>query len=196
LTGQKPLLSASNPARPMSRLGQRCRSGHRPATFTAGTRVTSCPPHRSVRTQFRHTAPTSVETARGDVLTKFRMRFSACDTVPRYCARPRALLIHVPPGPSPWFHQLRSGCPAFVRRLQNYYGGIRVLTIVHHRLRPLAFPTRTSAARMWRWPTTRSPGSRVDTKMFASKPRCGSRHKSRLDKFCREVGFNRLKPTL
>src|SRR5260221_2570633 len=27
-------------------------------------------------------------TARRDILTKFRMRFSACDTVPRYCARP------------------------------------------------------------------------------------------------------------
>jgi hypothetical protein len=27
-------------------------------------------------------------TARRDILTKFRMRSSACDTVPRYCARP------------------------------------------------------------------------------------------------------------
>jgi len=27
-------------------------------------------------------------TARRDILTKFRMRFSACDTVSRYCARP------------------------------------------------------------------------------------------------------------
>jgi len=27
-------------------------------------------------------------TARRDILTKCRMRFSACDTVPRYCARP------------------------------------------------------------------------------------------------------------
>src|SRR5271169_5094243 len=27
-------------------------------------------------------------TARRDILTKCRMRFSACDTAPRYCARP------------------------------------------------------------------------------------------------------------
>jgi hypothetical protein len=31
----------------------------------------------------------------------------------------------------------------FVRRLLRYYGGIRLLTPVHHRLRLLAFPTRT-----------------------------------------------------
>jgi len=36
--------------------------------------------------------------------------------------------------------------PGFVRRLHGYYGGVRLLTIVHHRLRLLAFPTRTSAA--------------------------------------------------
>ena len=30
-----------------------------PATFAVGTRVTSRPPHRSVRAQFGHTAPTS-----------------------------------------------------------------------------------------------------------------------------------------
>src|SRR6202051_4259200 len=29
-----------------------------------------------------------------------------------------------------------------------HYGGVRLLTIVHHRLRLLAFPIRTSAARM------------------------------------------------
>ena len=29
-----------------------------------------------------------------------------------------------------------------------HYGGVRLLMIVHHRLRLLAFPTRTSAARM------------------------------------------------
>jgi hypothetical protein len=30
-----------------------------PITFAVGTRVTSRPPHRSVRAQFGHTAPTS-----------------------------------------------------------------------------------------------------------------------------------------
>src|SRR6266404_1699748 len=38
--------------------------------------------------------------------------------------------------------------PGFVRRLHSYYGGVRLLMIVHHRLRLLAFPTRTSAASM------------------------------------------------
>ena len=60
----------------------------------------------------------------------------------------RALLIHIPLGSRPWLHQLRSRLPGFVRRLHSYYGGIRLLMIVHRRLRLLAFPTRTSAARM------------------------------------------------
>src|SRR3981189_2768172 len=60
----------------------------------------------------------------------------------------RALLTHIPLGPRPWLHQLRSRLPGFVRRLHSYYGEVRLLTIVHHRLRLLAFPTRTSAARM------------------------------------------------
>src|ERR1019366_9148952 len=60
----------------------------------------------------------------------------------------RALLIHIPLGPRPWLHQLRGRLPGFVRRLHSYYGGVRLLMIVHHRLRLLAFPTRTSAERM------------------------------------------------
>ena len=76
-----------------------------------------------------------------------RMRLSACDTVPRYCARP-VLLTRIPLGPRPWLHQLRSRLPGFVRWLHSYYGGVRLLMIVHHRLRLLAFPTRASAARI------------------------------------------------
>jgi hypothetical protein len=38
--------------------------------------------------------------------------------------------------------------PGIVRQLHSYYGGVRLLMIVHHRLRLLAFPTRTSAARV------------------------------------------------
>src|SRR5947207_8669731 len=60
----------------------------------------------------------------------------------------RALLTHIPLGPRPWLRQLRSRLPGFVRRLHSYYGGVRLLMIVHHRLRLLASPTRTSAARM------------------------------------------------
>src|SRR4029077_19956590 len=59
----------------------------------------------------------------------------------------RALLTHIPLGPRPWLHQLRSRLPGFVRRLHSYYGRVRVLIIVHDRLRLLAFPTRTSPAR-------------------------------------------------
>src|SRR5665811_455949 len=87
-------------------------------------------------------------TARRDILTKFRMRFSACDAVPRYCARPVLCWLTFPLGPRPWLHQLRSRLPGLVRRLHSYYGRVRLLMIVHHRLRLLAFPTRTSAARM------------------------------------------------
>src|SRR5258707_15650057 len=39
--------------------GQSRRFGRWPTTFAVGTRVTSRPPHRSVRAQFGHTAPTS-----------------------------------------------------------------------------------------------------------------------------------------
>ena len=40
------------------RCGYSCRFGRTTATFAVGTRVTSRPPHRSVRAQFGHTAPT------------------------------------------------------------------------------------------------------------------------------------------
>jgi hypothetical protein len=43
----------------MSTRGQSRRFDRRPVTFAVGTRVTSRPPHRSVRAQFGHTAPTS-----------------------------------------------------------------------------------------------------------------------------------------
>src|SRR3979490_1869379 len=75
------------------------------------------------------------------------MRFSACDGSPVLCPA-RRLLTHIPLGPRPWLPQLRIRLPGFVRRLHSYYGGGRLLMIVHHRLRLLAFPTRTSAARV------------------------------------------------
>src|SRR6202051_669673 len=83
-----------------------------------------------------------------------------CHGSPVLCPA-RALLTHIPLGPRPWLHQLRSRLPGLVRRLHSYYGGGRLLTIVPHRLRLLFFPPRTSATRMWRWPTMRSPGSRA-----------------------------------
>jgi hypothetical protein len=44
---------------PMSGLSQSRQFDRAPPTFAVGTRVTSRPPHRSVRAQFGHTAPTS-----------------------------------------------------------------------------------------------------------------------------------------
>src|SRR5215471_12187077 len=58
----------------------------------------------------------------------------------------RALLGHVPLGPRPWLHRLRSRLPGLVRRLHSYYGGGRPPVFVHHRLRLLAFPMRAGVA--------------------------------------------------
>src|SRR5580704_11170011 len=55
----------------------------------------------------------------------------------------RALLIRVPFGPRPWLHRLRHWSPGFVRRLRRYYAGVRLLWVVHQRLRLLTFPLRT-----------------------------------------------------
>ena len=58
----------------------------------------------------------------------------------------RALLAHVPLGPRPWLHRLRGRATSgFVRRLHCYYGEVRLLGFVHHRLRLLAFPARTGS---------------------------------------------------
>jgi Asp-tRNA(Asn)/Glu-tRNA(Gln) amidotransferase A subunit family amidase len=42
--------------------------------------------------------------------------------------------------------KLRSGSLRFVRRLPSYYGRVRLLAPVHHRLRLLVFPMRTANA--------------------------------------------------
>src|SRR4029077_15001980 len=55
----------------------------------------------------------------------------------------RALLVRVPLGPRPRLHRLRRRGPGFVRRHHSYYGGVRLLLIVHRRLRLLTFPPRT-----------------------------------------------------
>ena len=71
------------------------------------------------------------------------MRFSACDTVSRYCARPVLCDSH-----SPRLPPLAPPTPQPVARLcssaSQLLWRIRLLMIVHRRLRLLAFPTRTS----------------------------------------------------
>src|SRR5262249_28071167 len=54
----------------------------------------------------------------------------------------RALLVRIPLGPRPSLHRLRGGLLRFVRRLPSYYGEVRLLASVHHRLRLLTFPMR------------------------------------------------------
>jgi hypothetical protein len=86
---------------PKSVQGHSRRPDRAPMTFAVGTRVTTRPPHRSVRAQFGpHGSPLGCVTARRDILTKFRMRFSACDTVRRYCARPVLCLLTFPSAPA------------------------------------------------------------------------------------------------
>src|SRR6476619_938260 len=108
------------------------------AHFAVGTRVTSRPPPRSVRAAFPHTAPTSGND--GSKLPYANQR-----PVPRLSGSESGtcLVGRIPLGPRPWLHQLRSGSLRFVRRLHSYYGRVRLLVPVHHRLRLLAFPMRT-----------------------------------------------------
>jgi Zn finger protein HypA/HybF involved in hydrogenase expression len=63
-------------------------------------------------------------------------------TFPALCPE-CALLVRVPLGPRPWLHRLRRRSPGFVRRFLSYYTGVRLLQVVHRRLRLLAFPPRT-----------------------------------------------------
>src|SRR5215475_3799220 len=73
----------------------------------------------------------------------------------------RALLIRVSLGPRPWLHRLRHRSPGFVRRLRRYYAGVRLLWVVHQRLRLLTFPLRTIRPQQGLRPIQRSPGSRA-----------------------------------
>ena len=72
----------------------------------------------------------------------------------------RVLLIRVPLGPRPWLHRFRHRATGFVRRLRRYYAGVRLLWIVHQRLRLLTSRHGPFAPR-GPWPIQRSPGSRT-----------------------------------
>ncbi len=66
-----------------------------------------------------------------------------CHAGPAQCPG-RAWMARVPLGPRPWLRPLRGRCPGFVRRLRCYYDEVRLLRLVHHRLRLLAFPMRAA----------------------------------------------------
>src|SRR6266508_4203840 len=79
----------------------------------------------------------------------------ACHAYPVLCPV-RALLARIALGLHPSLHRLRSGSLRLVRRLHSYYGGVRLLVPVRHRLRLLAFPMRTRSAHGL-WSDTRAP---------------------------------------
>jgi hypothetical protein len=93
-----------------------------------GTALAGGPPHRSVREELPHTAPTSGRTRRRPVACRTPSRTS--DThVPALCPG-RGRLVGVSLGRSPSLHGLRSLC-GFVRPLLRYYGTVRLPKDVH-----------------------------------------------------------------
>src|ERR1700686_5322723 len=126
--------------------------------FAVGMLIAEHPPHRSGRAQFEHPAPTlGID---GEALTAWPYAAQRVGHANPDLRPVRALLIRVPLGPRPSLHRLRHRKTGFVRRLHSYYGGVRLLLIVHRRLRLLTFPPRTITHKGL-WPTRRSPGSRT-----------------------------------
>jgi hypothetical protein len=56
----------------------------------------------------------------------------------------------------------------FVRRLHRYYGEVRLLVSVHHRLRLLAFPMRTAVLTEHAPPAARPETSQVPTRSLCT----------------------------
>ena len=80
-------------------------------------------------------------------LATCRTRSSACDTRSRPCVRCVLCQLAFPSAPTLGSADSAAGC-RLCSSASSYYGGVRLLTIVHHRLRLLASPMRTSAARV------------------------------------------------
>src|SRR5207244_5858773 len=86
-------------------------------------------------------------------LATFRMRSSACGMLVWLCAQGMVCWLAFPLVPAlgstgSAVAGSAADCSAagvrhFVRRLHSYYGGVRLLVPVRHRLRLLAFPMRT-----------------------------------------------------
>src|SRR6266542_586068 len=79
---------------------------------------------------------------------------------------PYVRLARIPLGPHPSLHQLRRGLLRFVRRLPSYYGGVRLLGSVHHRLRLLTFPMRTIVLGTHSTPMARPETSQLPMRSF------------------------------
>ncbi len=91
-------------------------------------------------------------------LAASRTRASACDTRARLCVRCVLCWSAFPLAPS--LHRRRS--PGFVRRFLRYYGGVRLLPSVRHRLRPFG-PSRCGPHLPQGRPNDRSPSSRAES---------------------------------
>src|SRR5215211_6306459 len=163
-----PERAAAGP-RPGTRQTRRTRGldGLRRAPVAVGTCVSSHAPRPDPYVRLsRIRLPPRVQTA-----SSCRMRPSACDTLTRFCARHVLCWSAFPLVPA-----LRSTDSAaadsaaddsaagrhFVRRLPSYYGEVRLLVSVHHRLRLLVFPMRTVPLTQRRRPDTRPPSFRCD----------------------------------
>ena len=85
---------------------------------------------------------------------------SACDTRSRPCVRCVLCQLAFPSAPTLGLPTPLPGCPALFVGFSADDGGVRLLTIVHHRLRLLAFP-RGPAQHVYArcWSTVRPPGS-------------------------------------
>ena len=116
-----------------------------PAHIAVGTLIAERPPHRTGRARLRHPAPTL--DVGGEAYDLPHAVQSVGRALPARCPG-RAVLFRVLLGPRPWLHELLDQSPGLVRPLHSYYGGVRLLAPVHHRLRLVAFPMRTAHPRV------------------------------------------------
>jgi len=100
-------------------------------------------------------------TARRDIFTSYRMCFSACDTVPRYCARPVRCWLTFPSAPALGSTDSAAGCPAlFVSFTATMTGSdFSRSCIIGCGSSPSRYgPVQHACCH---WPTMRSPGSQT-----------------------------------
>ncbi len=130
------------------------------AEVAVGTGLAASPPRRSRRAAFPHRAPVL-----GDTIAPFgfgrpmqlRNRTAPAQVTRRSGSAPGACVADRSPlDQAPSLHPLRSRSRGVVRGLPRYYAPVRLLRLVHHRLRLLAFPMR-AGRRPAGWPNRRSP---------------------------------------